>query len=118
MAIGIVCFVIISLIGLVSISIQTGRRASDDTQVAMLAKVAMADFLTVPFANLQGQTVYFDVEGAKLSGRDNAYYECLVSVRDEADDLKSVSMQFRWPAAATNQQAANEQIFLTSVANY
>lgn len=119
-AMGIVAFAIVSLIGLMGVSLDAGRRANDDTQVAMLARKALGQFLTTPYSSLSNQVIYFDQEGELLSSSADAYFECDTKVNDTGvHGGVTVTMTFRWPVGASHQPtSAYEQVFPTFVAAY
>ena len=127
MALGIASFVLISLLGLMTVSLDAGKRAYEDTTVANITQVVMSEIRTNNFTNLGSLPPdrYFSYEGTSLPTQDGAYYRCNIqSMAHSSADLPASARQssaglrvrllFFWPP--TNSKT--NEIFETTVAKY
>jgi uncharacterized protein (TIGR02598 family) len=117
-AMGIVSFALISLIGLLSVGIFTGKESTEDTRLAAVSKYVMTESQRMPFNNLGNTSYYFDFDGNTLSNSNGAYFRCTVSTRalgnvltNVSTNLIGVTASFVSPRGKTNAlyfQRANE----------
>lgn len=127
MALGIASFVLISLLGLMTVSLDASKRAYEDTTVASIAQTVLSEARTNGFDNLGSLNAnrYFSYEGTPLPSPDSAYYKCNIrglahtSTNLPSSALKStagvrVSLAFFWPP---NSPKTNE-IFETTIAKF
>lgn len=122
LAIGVLSFAVIALMGLFSVGMTTDRRSTETTLVASMASQVMSDLrwhhqMTNPVLPTRYQ---FDAYGQLCGAGVNPVYECAVSVTNGCTDfdtgvlsvmpelsmnLQKVILSFTWPAgspAATN----------------
>lgn len=93
LALGIIAFAIVGLIGLVAVSFDSGRASDEDTLVASMARQIVAELRAVPFDNLassgvggnQSQTYYFDHEAHRSSDPKGAIYQCVPIINANTD---------------------------------
>jgi len=127
MALGLASFVLISLLGLMTVSLDAGKRAYEDTTVASVAQVVMSEVKTNSFSALGNLSLdrYFSYDGRSLPTADGAHYRCNVeamahsspelpeAVRQASAGVR-VRLLFFWPP--TNLKT--NEIFETTVAKY
>lgn len=82
-ALGLVAFVLLALIGLMSVGLEAGRTSHLDTVQALIVggvmtELALEDFDAIPAA----QTRFFDYGGRLLSGATDAFFRCEVAVEN------------------------------------
>lgn len=125
-ALGIVAFVLIPLLGLMSVGMGAGRHSIEDTVIAGLTKMVLTDLKTNSYSNLPtySSTRIFDYSGKPTA--TNGYFSCSVSGAAHAathplQDLTSVAnavrvtLTFTWPIGAAKP---NEETIETTVASY
>lgn len=129
MALGIVSFVMISLLGLMAVGLEAGKHSQQDTTVAAMAKTVLSDVKTNSYAALAGidTSRYFQFDGTPAAGANaSAYYSCRIEnpahqidaalampgVTNHALRLRIV---FTWPYGAAK---TDEQIFETIITRY
>ena len=131
MALGIASFVLISLLGLMTVSVDAGKKAYEDTTVASIAQTVIShiktnDFATVANHQMDGDR-FFTYDGDSLGTINNgsAYYRCKVATSAHSSgDLPAavkngaqgqrVQMLFFWPP---NNPKTNE-VFETTLSRY
>lgn len=129
MALGIASFVLISLLGLMTVSLNASKRAYEDTTVASIAQTVLSEIRIDGFGRLTNGTPfsdrYFSYDGTSLSGPENAYYKCnirsfahtsgvLPSSALKATAGVRVSLAFFWPPNSTK----TNEIFETTIAKF
>lgn len=126
MALGIASFAIISLLGLMTISLDASKRAYEDTTVASIAQTVLSEVRTNGFASLVSDNDrYFSYDGTPVSGAGGAYYKCNIkglahdSAALPAAALKTSSgvrirMAFFWPPS----NPKTNEIFETTIAKF
>lgn len=127
LALGLVTFVIISLLGLLASGLRSGKDSHEDTTLAAIARTALTDLRTNSFSSLQGLRTerFFGYDGEPLgSGSDRAFYKCRIEnlphkldwpAPGVASNAVRLSLIVTWPQGATN---ANEQAFETMISRY
>jgi len=139
-ALGITSFVIIAIIGLLSVGLQTSRESAEDTNLALMTQTTTALLRSRPFSNVfnspnfgDATADYFfdangdltrDAAGAPATTTDtNSLFACTISRRTPSLAPLSTSnfiylqYKFTWPLSAP---AANrkEKVGVISLANY
>ena len=129
LALGIASYILIGIIGLISVGGYAGRASIDDTVLVSMTNRAVSDLRRQDFATLvgtatsgtstpvPGSPVYFDAEGQWIENPtgsgipSNAIYQCTETMQPDADTLNTVNgsynllhvrLQFAWPAHAAN----------------
>jgi uncharacterized protein (TIGR02598 family) len=120
LAIGIVSFALMAMLGLVSVSLQSDRSSASDTDLAALSQQVISTLRSQPFTNLSGTNFFFDSDGSLTTNSSGAVYECAVTLTADpllpAASFKNARLQFTWPVSATNRP--NTNVFLSGIANY
>jgi uncharacterized protein (TIGR02598 family) len=78
-ALGIVSFAVVGLIGVLSVSFDTSRASNQDTIIASMARQVSAELREQPFANLtpgSQKAIYFDNDAHRLESSEGAVYVC------------------------------------------
>ena len=123
---GIIAFVLVSLLGLMSVGMRAGRESREDTIVAALSKDVFSGLKTNTFSSLTSARLYFDYDGHPVGPGSNAYFACDLAATNhnlpfpglaDASRAKRVRMGFSWPASAP-AAARTTQVFETTLANY
>ncbi len=122
MAIGIISFTLLPLIGLMTSSLNSSKTSRDEMVVASLSKAVFTTLRTNSFSVLQtlSETQYYDLSGFETN-RTAAYYSCAVSNSAitlpfaGTKDMAGVRLTFSWPVGAAKPYA---QIFQSAVASY
>ncbi|MEI8045486.1 MAG: hypothetical protein WCL11_29020 [Verrucomicrobiota bacterium] len=137
-AIGLVSFALLSLIGLLTVGLKSSRESAEDTILSLCTGTAQAlvrtngfsGASTNPSLNDANPDFFFDADGilltdtngAPLTIQSNAVYGCLVTrgapaLSQATTNMLIYQLKFVWPLAAP---AANRQqrIVPASLANY
>lgn len=124
-AMGIASFVLISLLGLMTISMSASKRSNEDTTVASLAQTVIAELKTNSFSSLSSTNFdrYFRYDGQSQDGSNGeTYFRCYVETSPHtATDLPLAA---RKPAAGVRARLTfiwsgkTNEIFETTVAKY
>lgn len=127
MALGIVSFVLVALMGLMSVGLNEARRGREDTLLASMTSYRMTSQLGTGYANLTNGTAYFSFDGLETSPA-NAYYICKTTVQaptlsrpELGANALQVKLLFNWPYLPGQPDRTNyphEQVFTTTVARY
>ncbi len=133
-AIGIAAFGIISMIGLVSSFLNSGRESGEETVLVSMLKKVSGDLRARPFdppsagkddslatLAVTPQRFYFNVDGTEAAGAGAAYYTCLVTAKADGTFTNATTtlqnrydaeLKFTWP------QRPDGRIFQISLARY
>ncbi len=125
MCLGIVSFVLLALLGLLSVGIGAGKSSREDTFAAGLGVNILADLKTVDYANLPPSSVtYYTYDGAATNIPSGAYYQCtteaLASTMPQTNAQsfsKRVKIEIVWPLTAPAAQRQTN-LFETHLAAY
>ncbi len=122
-ALGLVTFAVVAVIGLLPVGLSTMREAMTQTITAQITREISAELLLTPFQQINGyigrSPIFFDVRG-KRAANTNAYYRVQLSMTDSAFPgsgvsssltnsvrcvhIEVVTRAFQSGAGATNQQ--------------
>lgn len=127
LALGLASFVLVALIGLMSVGLEAGKAAREDTIIASVIRDVLARVKSEPFAALApGSTKKFSYtyEGNHIEsgGAETPYFECEVafavsSLSSPELQAHSVDVLFNcsWPAQSSSPY---EESFATTIASY
>lgn len=93
MAVGIAAFAIVSIMGLLTVSLTTTRESVNDTLVVNMAEHVLAEMRQQPFSRLVSSltavttTNYFDDQGKALDSQTNTGFVCRVTSTPDASTL-------------------------------
>ncbi|MDQ3620965.1 MAG: Verru_Chthon cassette protein B [Verrucomicrobiota bacterium] len=88
LALGIVAFAVVALVGLMTASLDSSRGSEADTLIASMARQITAELQTRPFDSLttEGPEIYyFDNEAHQLPDKQGAIYLCKVTLTLRSD---------------------------------
>ena len=84
MAIGIISFGLLSVMGLIPVGLDTLRKAMDQTVEAQIVQKLNGKILLTPFGQLDtdysGKSFFYDQEGVEVSGSANAIFSAMTSL--------------------------------------
>lgn len=117
MAMGIVVFVLVSLLGLMSVGLKADRASREDTVVAGLAPTLLSELSALNPADLVDGNRLFDVEGTAVDST-NGFFKCIIQVdpatnRPELIDSRTILLKFSWPCPSLNDDGREHRIFTT-----
>jgi len=134
-ALGIVSFCVIPLLGLMTSGLQASKNSQQDTVLALAAKYILSDLRGQTFSSLNvGATTnyLFDYQGDPLSSNSppsqHAYYTAAVTITanplaavtswntNASPNLLGVKITFDWPGQTNGNPHAT--VFNTSLAGY
>jgi uncharacterized protein (TIGR02598 family) len=133
LALAVVSFALIALLGLISVSLQSSKNASHDTEIALASQYALSQLTSQPYATLAGAvatTNYFDYQGAPTTQSSTtapAVFNCITqtSTTNMAPfawasgntNFIAVELTFTWQGQ-TNLTGNNAKIIWTSISAY
>lgn len=131
LALGIVAFAVVALVGLMAVSFDSSRGSDADTSIASMARQITAELRARPFDRLttEGSDVYFfDNEAHRLADLKGAVYRCKVTLTANGDfdtgsaggapaqpNLYEVQIDF---TSALGASPSRLQSFHTAIARY
>ena len=115
LALGVAAFCLIALFGLIPVSMQTNRNATNQTAATSIVASVVADLRATPTANSTSSqfgitfgtnaTLYFDGAGqATTSATTNSRYQLNV-IWGGSSALRYADLKVTWPATATAANA-------------
>jgi len=124
LALGVLGFVLLALISLISVGLRTGKESRDDMASSLLMQRQLGNLGTNTYATLQTQPdVYYTVDGVETNSA-SAYF--IAQTKIEASSLpdagaktrsRRVRVEIAWPAAAP-EKARQTNIVETHIADY
>lgn len=104
-AVGIVSFTLVALIGLFGVGMRGSLRASEDTCLAVMITRVSGDLRVLGSASVS-TNYFFDNRGLQVTAGDPmAHYECAVTTRPVTEigatssNLQQARLVFTWPAS-------------------
>lgn len=118
-AMGLVTFVLVALMGLLSVGLGSGREAQVQTLEAMALRQIRAGLQTNTPSGFTGATYYYNYDGSTNASAGGAYLQCQVTVNQPTNslavgDFSGVILEFSHPLSgpATNRTT---NVFHTSI---
>ena len=121
-AIGVIAFVLISILGLMTYASQLVRQSDSYSRLSNVAGQVLAQFDSQSFAVSTNRVAtnalyYYTYEGLPTNSADG-YYECDVSNVDSLisvlTNVMQIQLSIRWP----KPEFANTNVIITSTLNY
>jgi uncharacterized protein (TIGR02598 family) len=120
MALGIASFVLLSLLGLSSLTLNQTQQSKRDILWMNMAQGVSTELRTAKWDDLAGMTTfYFDADGKRQTNAPGAFYKVeakRTSMRPPGMpsdvEMESVNLILSWPADAVNPQQTNQPIIL------
>jgi len=140
-ALGVVSFVLLSMLGLLSTGLQSHRESAEDTNLAFCAETAISLLRSGGFSRAASETAYqetnatpdfyFDAAGQVQVDSDGkpvkfqnpeSHYACTVTratptLDQPTANLLYLRLKFSWPLAAPST-ARQQRVVITSLAKY
>lgn len=131
-ALAVISFALIGMLGLILISLNSSKDASHDTEIALASEYSLSMLTTNTYANLADLapcTNYFDSQGAPTtssSTTDSAVFNCVVQTTPNLAPFAwsqgntnciAVKMSFTWPGQGTVTEN-NAKVIWTSISAY
>lgn len=115
-ALGVIAFAIIAIIGLLSMALRIGREANEDTLLPLMAGRIANDLRSARFQDLtsnfpDGTQFFFDSQGLESTNASEQIYQCELRWstnppspgNDLSLRLRRAILSFTWPKGSTNQ---------------
>lgn len=132
MALGVVAFALVSLMGILPIGLMSAREAITQTAQTQILKRIASELELLPFTNLPAyvaQTRYYDYDGKETTNSTGAGYQVQLStaaasypgstnVAGLADHLRDVRVIIQRPPQGTNAASILFQAALPAANNY
>lgn len=120
LALGIASFVLIALLGLITVGYQAGGDAKAETLLSGMARYVCGELKERDFDTLAPATFHFDARGNPLPGEEGAAYRCAASFQAVGlphvqSNLTTAQLAFEWPPAVTSPQ---RMVFQTTIARH
>lgn len=111
LALGIVSFALVALLGLFSVGLGASKRSGEDTEVANMSAQIVSTLRNRNSAYPTTATFYFDTFGRQtnLSNTNIGYYQCVLTtttspaISSDSASLVQAKMTFTWPCNATKR---------------
>lgn len=111
-ALGIISFVVVALLGLSSSALERVKESKRDTVGLNMIQEAISEVRSLGWSDIANQVVYFDGDGLRTDSEASAFYVCTVEVSSAAvpniafteNYLKSVRLIMKWPVGASRQE--------------
>jgi len=105
-AIGLLAFMLMAIIGLMSLGLDSSKAAQIATVETTAARMIQAAIHTNTPATLTGGIYYINYDGSTNAGSGGAFFQCVVTVNQPvanlpASDFAGVKMEFSYPLAAS-----------------
>ena len=119
LAIGLISFCLMALLGLFEVGMKGGRQAANDTVLAATASRLASEIIATRKFSFPA-TRYFDVDGESVA-QSAALYGCTISSATVPDsqlpgistNLVRVSMVFAWPLSAPASAQTTHTFYVT-----
>ena len=93
LALGIVSFVLVSMLGLLPVGLAAFRESINDTIRAQIVETVVSRLREHPFATLSNQTYYFDSEGSATDQSKAALSAEVIVAETNGDALESTHLK-------------------------
>ena len=108
MCLGIVSFVLLALLGLMSVGLDAGKASGEDMTAASLGMSTLAELRAIPYASLPpSATTYYAFDGVRTNSATGAHYQCVTEIsasqlpqEGQPDHSKRVKIEITWPVSA------------------
>lgn len=124
MALGILAFVLMAVLGLLGVGLDSSRQAQVDTMRATIARTILSRVISDLRTNTSdgyfdsfssAPPAYFTYDGLESAGEKDRYYECLVEAAgstsglrpEAASNMRAVKVTVRYPYGVGVKQSSN-----------
>lgn len=118
LALGLVSFCLVALLGLFSVGIKTSKQAAEETNLAAMSSQIITELRATTSSTTiaLNQTYYFDNLGERTNAA-GAYYACLVTSQPDtalSGNLIRGTLVFTWPAQLAVGKRPNTNTFFST----
>ena len=104
-ALGILAFALVAIIGLLNVGLRSSKDAQIDTIKAATTRSILSSIRTNAPASYAGETRWFNFDGSTNANGVDAYFECLIATNAppppvSAQRMTGVRIEFRYPLSA------------------
>lgn len=102
-AMGILAFVLLSIIGLLGVGLNSGRSAQIETAKVAAARFVLTSVQTNDPSALSGSNLWFNYDGMTKAGSSGAYFQCVLRTNSPVASLPGLiglRMEFSYPLTA------------------
>lgn len=110
MALGILTFALVAIVGLLNVGLNAAKSAQIDTMQSTISRSLVASIRTNSPANYTGGTNWYMYDGSPSPDAGGAYFQCVVSTNSPPSSISPTNMvslrvEFQYPVTAspTNQ---------------
>ncbi len=111
LALGIVSFALLAIVGLLGVGLSSGKSAQVDTMQAAAARAFLSAIRTNSPATFSGATNWLNYDGSTNASATGAYFQCVITTNTPpagvaVTDMLGLRMEFQYPlgAAAANRK--------------
>jgi hypothetical protein len=119
LAMGILAFVVLAVLGLLGVGMSSGRSAQIDTALTAAARFAVSSLQTNNPALVDGTNFWFSVDGLPLdAAATNAHFQCVVRTNAPASSaprLVGLRLEFRHPLAAPAAARTTNVVYASTI---
>lgn len=118
MALGIIAFVVIPLLGLMSIGFTTMKNSNADVRSAIIAQKIIGEAQMIPYDQLRDNIYFIDFEGKEVAEQQAVFQAQLNVSKAPAGDIISSPNAARVSVAISGDALQNqERVYSTTVFN-
>lgn len=104
-ALGILSFALVAIIGLLNVGLRSSNDAHIDTVKAATVRSILSSLRTNQPASYAGETRWYKFDGSTNGGSTDAYFECVITTNAppsaiSAQRMAGVRLEFRYPVSA------------------
>ena len=107
-ALGILSFALVAIIGLLNVGLRSSNDAHVDTIKAATVRSILSSVRTNQQASYSGETRWYKFDGSTNGGATDAYFECVIATNAppsaiSAQRMVGLRVEFRYPLSAPAQ---------------
>jgi uncharacterized protein (TIGR02598 family) len=118
LAMGILAFVGLAVLGLLGVGMTSGRFAQTDTALTAATRFAVSSLQTKDPASVAGTNFWFNADGVPLDSADNAHFQCLVGTNAPAPvapRLIGLRLEFSHPVSVPPAARTTNVIYASTI---
>lgn len=105
LALGLLSFMLLAVIGLLSVGLESGRTAQVDTVQSLMIRQLQAFTRTNAPSGYGGGVYYYHFDGSTNAGASGSYFQCVVQTNRpatnvEAGNYTGISLEVSYPLSA------------------
>lgn len=118
LAMGILAFVVLAILGLLGVGMTSGRSAQTDTALTAATRFAVSSLQTNNPASVAGTSFWFNYDGLPLASSNNAQFQCFVGTNvpvASAPRLVGLRLEFRHPLSAPAASRTTNFVYASTI---